>query len=142
MAMNTSKLKKGIVIVVIVICLILATVVIVPALQTSALKVKYLSGGQLPMNPSLTDGISYGGEILIYIDLEPNESISMNGMKGFHGIYHADQYITFNGLALGKHTIDIWKGPLAGYHLLASKDATTEAIWTTTGDLHFGDGFM
>jgi hypothetical protein len=138
-------LKIGIGVVIIVAVVIIAAIA-VPLSTTSSLRIKYISSST---NSTKNDSVGYGGKILIFIDwggywIGNNWIFNSNCV---YGTYHADQYITFSGISIGKHTIEVYKGTIgnwSGNEILAGKDVTTHAaiLGDTIVDIHYTDGFL
>ncbi len=120
--------KLAIILGIVLILVIVAIIAYSPVFKTGTLKVKYVSG--ITHNGQYMDGIDHGGNILIYID---------GSTKGVHP---ADQYITFDWVPAGKHSITIYKIQTGNDTLLATNDATVNVLATTTIDLQYWDGFF
>jgi hypothetical protein len=128
-----KKYQLGIIIgIAIIVTVVLLATLAIPIFTTSTLRIKYISAG------SENDGVSHGGNIVIIINSDLPDSADW-----IHQECHADQYITFNGLSIGAHKIEIEKGTQWdnwSNPLLARANAMTEALWPTTVDLQYWDG--
>jgi hypothetical protein len=115
-----------------IITIIVLGVILYPIFTSGTAKIRYVT------NPSDSDGIIFGGKILIYIDGSPatNGKSTTSLPDSSKGIYPADQYITFS-LATGNHKVEIRNPNWVGNTALASKTIEIQILTVTTVDLEY-----
>jgi len=128
--MNMKKSSVIVILIGVVIIIAVIGFVAFPAFTTSTLRIKYTSHSEIDK-----------GNILILLDADLPYS---SGIGWIHKEGHADQYTTFSGLSIGRHTINISTGVWGDWNgtLLARGNITSHAaiLGDSAIDLQYGDG--